>query len=140
MHLLYIRSTSYTWVLLTIAFVKSTDRSQHTLSLRNFLPFIIYVCMNIPQHLEWVSNCCLTPIQHIFFSTTCISWREQVNFQWDDDAVRFVLDQHVELDFWCASWLKQQSVDRHIYICMSLHPGTLFWFRANQSLHFLLNA
>jgi len=26
------------------------------------------------------------------FST--ISWREQVNFQRDDDEVRFVLDQH----------------------------------------------
>jgi len=23
-----------------------------------------------------------------------ISWREQVNFQWNDDEVRFVLDQH----------------------------------------------
>jgi hypothetical protein len=22
------------------------------------------------------------------------SWREQVNFQWDDDEVGFVLDQH----------------------------------------------
>jgi len=25
---------------------------------------------------------------------TAISWREQVNFQRDDDEVRFVLDQH----------------------------------------------
>jgi hypothetical protein len=25
---------------------------------------------------------------------SAISWREQVNFQWDDDEVRFVLDQH----------------------------------------------
>ena len=23
-----------------------------------------------------------------------ISWREQINFQWDDDEVRFVLDQN----------------------------------------------
>ena len=23
-----------------------------------------------------------------------ISWRQQVDFQWDDDEVRFVLDQH----------------------------------------------
>jgi hypothetical protein len=43
-----------------------------------------------------------------------ISWREQVYFQWDDDAVRpFVLDQHAELDFYSASSLKQQSADRH---------------------------
>ena len=25
---------------------------------------------------------------------SAISWREQVNFQWDDNEVHFVLDQH----------------------------------------------
>ena len=45
---------------------------------------------------------------------SAISWREQVNFQWDDDEVRFTLDQHAELDFYCASSLKQQSPGRHI--------------------------
>jgi hypothetical protein len=40
-------------------------------------------------------------------------WQEQVNFQWDDDEVRFVLDQHTELDFYSASSLKQQSAGRH---------------------------
>jgi hypothetical protein len=29
-----------------------------------------------------------------------MSWREQVNFQWDDDEVPFVLDQHAELDLY----------------------------------------
>ena len=43
-----------------------------------------------------------------------LSWREQVNFEWDDDEVRFVLDQHAELDFYSASSLKQQSAGRHI--------------------------
>jgi hypothetical protein len=43
-----------------------------------------------------------------------ISWREQVNFQWDDDEVRFALDQHAELDFYSASSPKQQSAGRHI--------------------------
>jgi hypothetical protein len=30
-----------------------------------------------------------------------ISWREEITFQWDDDDddVRFILDQHAELDF-----------------------------------------
>jgi hypothetical protein len=32
-------------------------------------------------------------------------------FQWDDDEVRFVLDQHTELDFFSAS---TQSADRHV--------------------------
>ena len=32
----------------------------------------------------------------------------------DDDVVCFVLDQHTELDFYSASSLKQQSVDRYV--------------------------
>jgi hypothetical protein len=52
-----------------------------------------------------------------------------------DDEVRFVLDQHAGVDFYSASSLKQSP-----WIDMSLHSGTLFWFRVNQSLLFLLNA
>jgi hypothetical protein len=58
-----------------------------------------------------VSDCCLTPIQLIFVA---IAWRQQVNFQWNDDEVRFNLDQHAELDFYSASSLKQQSTGRHV--------------------------
>jgi len=32
----------------------------------------------------------------------------------NDDEVRFVLDQHAELDLYSASSLKQQSADRHV--------------------------
>ena len=39
---------------------------------------------------------CLLIISRSNFSA--ISWREQVNFHWDDE-VRFVLDQHSELYF-----------------------------------------
>ena len=28
-----------------------------------------------------------------------ISWWEQITFQWDDDDVHFVLDQHAYLDY-----------------------------------------
>ena len=45
------------------------------------------------------------------YSAIC---REQVNFQCDDDEVRFVLDQHSELDLYSASSLKQQCVGRHV--------------------------
>ena len=76
---------------------------------------------------EWVSDCCLTP---------AISWGEQVNFQWYDEEVRFVLDQHAELDFYSASSLKQQSAGRHV--AQLGHTLSLFW--ANQSLLFLINA
>ena len=66
---------------------------------------------------------------------SAISWREQVSFQWDDDEVCFVLDQHAELDFsYSARSLNQQNAD------ISLHSDIIFWFRANQSLLFLINA
>jgi hypothetical protein len=40
--------------------------------------------------IEWVSEYCLTQLSNVL----AMSWREQVNFQLDDDEVRFVLDQH----------------------------------------------
>jgi hypothetical protein len=60
--------------------------------------FIIKIRFGICQ----LSNC------------SAIPWRKQVNFQWDDDEVRFVLDQHAYLDFYSARLLKQQSVGRHV--------------------------
>ena len=46
---------------------------------------------------------------------SAISWSEQVNCQWDDDdEVRFVLDQHNELDLYSAISLKQQSTGGHV--------------------------
>jgi hypothetical protein len=44
--------------------------------------------------IKWVSDCCLTPAQQFFSYISYIMAREQVNFQWDDDEVLFVLDQH----------------------------------------------
>ena len=49
-----------------------------------------------------------------FSEFSAISWREQVNFQRDYDKVRFILDQHAELDFYSVSPLKQLSTDRHV--------------------------
>jgi hypothetical protein len=40
--------------------------------------------------------------------------QEQLNFQWNDDEVRFELDQHAELDFYIARSLKQQLAGRHV--------------------------
>ena len=57
-----------------------------------------------------MSDCCQCQLTNI----SAKSWREQVNFQSDDDDVCFVLDQHVKLDFHSASSLKQQSADRHV--------------------------
>ena len=49
---------------------------------------------NAYEMSEWLSDCCLMPD---FINFSAISWREQVNFQWVDDEVVFVLDQHTEL-------------------------------------------
>ena len=53
-------------------------------------------------------------VQRQLRNVSAISWWEQVNFQWDDDDIRFALDQHAELHFYGASSLKQQSADRHV--------------------------
>ena len=42
--------------------------------------------------IQWVSEWLLFNTNSAIFSA--ISWREQVNFQWNDYEVRFVLDQH----------------------------------------------
>ena len=53
---------------------------------------------------------------------------------WDDNDVYFVLLLDQQLDFDSASSTKQQSTDRHV-----APLNTLFRFRANQSLFFLLD-
>jgi hypothetical protein len=70
-----------------------------------------------------------------FNNVSAISWREQVNYQWNDDEVCFVLDQHAELDLYSASSLKHNP-----RVDMSNYSDTLFWFRPNQFLLFLFNA
>ena len=50
----------------------------------------------------------------LFNANSAIFQLEQVNFQWDDDEVQIVLDQHAGLDFHSASSLKQQSTGRHV--------------------------
>jgi hypothetical protein len=41
----------------------------------------------------------------------------------DDDNVRFVLDQHAELNFYIASLLKQQSKVKHVTPHIILIPS-----------------
>jgi hypothetical protein len=51
----------------------------------------------------------LAEISKIFFSET-----NELTEQWDDDEVRFVLDQHAELDSYIGNWLTLQSANRHV--------------------------
>ena len=53
-------------------------------------------------------------------NSAVISWREQVNFQWDDDEVRFVLNQYAELFFFIvlAHWNNSPRVDMSLHIIL----------------------
>jgi len=62
--------------------------------------------------LEWVREWLLFNTNSAIFQLYH-GW-EQVIFQWYDDEVHFVLDQHAELDFYSASSLKQQFAGRHV--------------------------
>ena len=55
-------------------------------------------------------------------------------FQWDDDEVCFVFDQHPKLDIYGASSLKQQSA------CTLVNPLEHIILIPNSLLLFLLNA
>jgi hypothetical protein len=44
--------------------------------------------------IEWVIF-----VWRQFSNSSAVSWREQVNFQWDDDEVCFVLDQQLSWNF-----------------------------------------
>ena len=69
-----------------------------------------YITWYRKQFIERASDYCLTPNKS--FSAT--SWREQVIVWWDDgNDVRFVLDQHAELDVYRTSPLKKRSSGRH---------------------------
>jgi hypothetical protein len=54
----------------------------------------------------------LSVVQHQVSNFSDISWREHVNFQWDGDEVRFVLDKTC----YSASSLKQRPVHRYVTV------------------------
>jgi hypothetical protein len=74
---------------------------------------------------EWLSTWLLFNANTAIFLAT--SWREQLNFPWDDDEVRFLLDQQVGFCIVVAHWNNSLQID------MLLHSDTLSWFRAIQS-------
>jgi hypothetical protein len=59
-----------------------------------------------PFIFEWESDCCLTPNGKLSARTSYI--------QWNDDHVRFVLDQYADLDSYSVSSMKQLPADRYV--------------------------
>ena len=93
----------------------------------DLIMYLIYILIqvNCPEQLfhDWpmfpnkMLTAALIESEWLLFNSnsaivSAISWWEQVNFQWNDDEIRFVLDQHTQLDFYSASPPKQQSADR----------------------------
>jgi hypothetical protein len=81
---------------------------------------------------EWL----LFNVNWAIFSYKMYMIREQVTYWWDDN-VCFVLDQHIELEFYIGSSLKQHWQGMLLYFGTHVH---LFWFWANQSLFLLLRS
>ena len=92
-----------------LAYCNSSDVKFMTWPLHQIILFWHITTVQMSSS-EWVSDCFLRQLSNF----SAISWREQVNFQWDDDEICFVLDQRAELDFYSASSLKQQSAGRHV--------------------------
>ena len=53
-------------------------------------------------------------VERQFSNFPAISWREQVSFRSKDNEVRFVLDQHAQLEFYSTSSLKQQTAGKPV--------------------------
>jgi hypothetical protein len=86
--------------------------------------------MKVKPDWEWVGDFCLIPAQQF----SAISWREQVNFKWDDDEVRFHKTNTLTWIFIVlAHWNNSPRIN------VSPHSDILSAFRANQFLLFLLN-
>ena len=67
------------------------------------------------NYTEWVSYYCLAQNDQ-FYSYFRVT---SIYIQWNNDDVRFLLDQHAQLNFNSDSSRKQQSLDRHIILIAS---------------------
>jgi hypothetical protein len=91
----------------------------------NCIPTMIY--KGSPYYTTVVDCYCYCPLTEwllfnansAIFSYIMPSWREQVNFQWDDDDDGFLVLAH---------WNNSPRIDT------LLQSDTLSWFRDNQSL------
>jgi hypothetical protein len=122
------------------------------------VPFILVQYKKLKRVSDWL----------LFNGNSALSWRDQVNFQWNDDEVRinkslYIRGTFIFIDIWFLYRVAQLSpfnfcielVDsydnrkRAVYtshwhdsprIDMPPYSDTLSWFRINSYLLFLLNA
>ena len=71
-----------------------------------------YVIMKTILKLFWVSEWLLFNANSAILQL--YHGENKLIFQWDDDEVCFVLEQHADLDFYSVNSLKQKSTDKHV--------------------------
>jgi hypothetical protein len=79
------------WFFFFFFFLENQNRDVYAIQIFIFLFFVI----KKTQFAQFKSEK-LQVSEWLLFNASNfsdISWREQINFQWDDDEVRFVLDQ-----------------------------------------------
>jgi hypothetical protein len=79
----------------------------------------IYHIVSISFSMDGVSESVII-VQRQMTSFSAISCMAKTSyFQWNDDDVRFVLNQHAELDFHCPSSLKQHVQKEKIHVILN---------------------
>jgi hypothetical protein len=111
-------------------------RNRYSYDTYTWLSIVLTLHRHFKSKSDWAENTLLQ--QNIecqrYKQDRQSKWREQINFQWDDDEVHIVLDQHPWIVIELVHWNTRPWID------MSLQSDTVFWFLSNQSLLFLLNA
>jgi hypothetical protein len=70
-------------------------------------PLMLDYYITLYTNLRRPVSKCVIVIKRQLCNFSALSWQEQVSFQWDDDEVCLVLDQHAEMDFYSVSSFKQ---------------------------------
>jgi hypothetical protein len=71
---------------------------------------LVIITFFVLHEKYWGCDCCLQPNERFVSNIMA----KQVKFQWTNDEVSFVLEQHPSLNIYGASSLKQQCANIHV--------------------------
>ena len=119
----YLRVTCTTSLLTYCGFVSISTSYVHNVTF-NILWYRDMKYLRCKWVSEWVIEYMLFNAQWTVLSAT--SWWEPVAFRWIvDDDVRFVLDQHMKMDLYSTSSLKEQSEGRYCALIGHSEPNII---------------